>query len=234
VTGRGRLIAFEGGEGSGKSTQARLLAQRIGAVLTREPGATAVGAAIRRIVLDLDLGVAGDGAPPSDLAARELAPRAEALLMAADRAQHVAEVIEPALASGRWVVTDRYLYSTLAYQGGGRGLDPDELRALSRFAGAPEADAVVLLTVPLALRTQRLGGILDRIERAGDPFHQRVDATFASLAAADPDRWLVVDGTRPVEAVAAGVWAGLAARVPDLASPASALVAPGTNPDPPG
>jgi dTMP kinase len=219
VTGRGALVAFEGGEGSGKSTQARLLAERIGAVLTREPGATAVGAAIRRLVLD-------PGPPAAGGATAELAPRAEALLMAADRAQHVAEVIEPALSAGRWVVTDRYLYSTLAYQGGGRGLDPDDLRALARFAAAPEADAVVLLTVPLPLRTERLGGVLDRIEQAGEAFHQRVESTFGALAAADPERWLVVDGAHPVETVAAAVWAGLIARLPVLAgldrSPATA------------
>jgi dTMP kinase len=206
VSGPGRLIAFEGGEGSGKSTQARLLAERVGAVLTREPGATALGARIRRLVLD-DSGETG-----------EVAPRTEALLMAADRAQHVAEVVGPALATGLSVVTDRYVYSTLAYQGGGRGLDVGELAALSRFAGAPEADAVVLLSAPLALRAERLAGVLDRIERAGEAFHQRVEATFEALAAADPARWLVVDGSLGVEEVAAAVWAGLTARLPDLAT----------------
>jgi dTMP kinase len=212
VTGRGRLVAFEGGEGSGKSTQARLLAARIGAVLTREPGATAAGARIRQLVL-------GDAAG----AAVDLHPRTEALLMAADRAQHVAEVVEPALAGGRPVVTDRYLYSTLAYQGGGRGLDVGDLRGLSRFAGAPDADAVVLLQVPAALRAERLGGRLDRIEQAGDAFHHRVEEAFAALAAADPGRWLVLDGARPVEDVAAAVWEGLLARLPELSSLAAPM-----------
>ena len=127
------LIAFEGGEGTGKSTQARLLAKRIGegAVATREPGGTAVGVAIRSLLLEAEPGPAG------------LDPRAEALLMAADRAQHVAEVIAPALAAGRVVVTDRYIGSSLAYQGHGRGLGVDAVAALSAFAtGGIEADLV--------------------------------------------------------------------------------------------
>ncbi|MEY2463958.1 MAG: hypothetical protein QOH64_2096, partial [Acidimicrobiaceae bacterium] len=117
------FVAFEGGEGTGKSTQARLLAERLDAVLTHEPGATTIGMELRRLALG---GQAG-----------ELDPRAEALVMAADRAQHVAEVIAPALAAGRHVVTDRYYYSSLAYQGYGRGLPLDGVRALSVFAGAP-------------------------------------------------------------------------------------------------
>lgn len=193
------LIAFEGGEGSGKSTQARLLAERLGAVLTREPGATGVGGRIRALVLDP--------------ATTGLDHRAEALLMAADRAQHVAEVVGPALAAGRVVVTDRYLYSSLAYQGFGRGLDLDEVRALSRFAGAPEADLVVLLTVPPAQRVTRLGGSRDRIE-ADDSLLARVEAGFLQLAAADPSRWLVVDGVGAVQEVAARVWAAVAAKMP--------------------
>src|SRR5207248_7165373 len=114
---RGRLIAFEGGEASGKSTQAARLAADLDAVLTREPGGTDVGRRIRDIVLDPALGA--------------LTPRAEALLLAADRAQHVAELVEPVLARGDDVVTDRYIPSSLAYQGYGRGLDVDELRRLS-------------------------------------------------------------------------------------------------------
>jgi dTMP kinase len=194
------LIAFEGGEATGKSTQARLLAERLGegALLTREPGATAVGAAIRAVLLD---------------AFDAVDPRAEALLMAADRAQHVAEVVRPALAAGRIVVTDRYVGSSLAYQGHGRGLPLDEVAALSRFAtGGLDADLVVLLTVPASVRDARLrarGESADRMERAGGAFHDRVEAGFLALAAADPDRWVVVDGDAPVEDVAARVWAAV-------------------------
>lgn len=199
------LIAFEGGEGTGKSTQARLLAERLDAVLTREPGATSVGAAIRALLLDADPGAAG------------LDPRAEALLMAADRAQHVAEVVRPALAAGRVVVTDRYVGSSLAYQGHGRELGVEAVRALSTFAtGGLDADVVVLLTVPPAVRAERLtarGVAADRLEREGHGFHERVEAGFRSLAAADAGRWLVVDGDGTVEAVAERVWAAVAPRL---------------------
>lgn len=201
------LIAFEGGEATGKSTQARLLAERLGdrCVLTREPGATVLGAAIRSLVLDADPGPAG------------LDPRAEALLMAADRAQHVAEVVRPALAAGRVVVTDRYVGSSLAYQGHGRGLPVEEVAALSAFAtGGLDADLVVLLTVGAETRRQRLAAratSADRLERAGDGFHARVEAGFLALAAADPDRWVVVDGEGTVEEVADRVWAAVAPRL---------------------
>jgi dTMP kinase len=192
------LIAFEGGEGTGKSTQAALLAVRIGAVLTNEPGATEVGAAIRRLLLSTDT---------------DVDPRAEALLMAADRAQHVAAVVAPALAGGRHVVTDRYLYSSLAYQGFGRGLDLDAVRALSSFAGAPEADLVVLLTVPPQVRARRLAGELDRFE-SDEAYLGRVEEGFLALAKADPDRWLVLEGDGPVEDVAARVWDVVSTRLP--------------------
>jgi dTMP kinase len=192
------FVAFEGGEGTGKSTQARLLAERLDAVLTHEPGATTIGMELRRLALG---GQAG-----------ELDPRAEALVMAADRAQHVAEVIAPALAAGRHVVTDRYYYSSLAYQGYGRGLPLDGVRALSVFAGAPEADVVVLLTVPPVVRATRLGGDLDRIESAGDAFHSRVEEGFLALAAADPARWVVIDASGSVDEVADAVWSALEGR----------------------
>ena len=185
------LIAFEGGEATGKSTQARLLAEHLDAVLTREPGDTPLGAAIRALLLD------GMG---------DVDPRAEALLMAADRAQHVADVIRPALDAGRIVVTDRFVASSLAYQGHGRGLPVDEVGAASRFATAGlDADVVVLLTVPAETRLARLrarsGADLDRLERAGDDFHARVEAGYRALAAADPQRWIVVDGEGGVDDV---------------------------------
>ena len=194
------LIAFEGGEGTGKSTQAARLADRLGAVLTREPGGTALGSRIRGLVLD-----------PAN---RELADRAEALLMAADRAQHVAEVIRPALDANRIVVTDRFAGSSLAYQSYGRGLPLDEVEHLSRWAtDGVWPDLVVLLDVPEAVAEERLGAERDRMEEVGDGFHGRVVAGFRALAAADPDRWVVVDGTGSVDDVADRVWAVVAPHV---------------------
>ena len=188
---------MEGWEASGKSTQAELLAARLGAVLTREPGGTALGRQIRDMLL-------GDGPVPSD--------RAEALLFAADRAQHVAEVVEPALASGRHVVTDRSYGSTLAYQGYGRGQSLDELLDLVGWASRGVLpDLVVLLDVPVVDADDRLGDDRDRLEREPALFAQRVHAGFGELAAADPERWVVVDGSGDVAAVAELVWAAWSA-----------------------
>ncbi len=182
-----RFIVFEGGEGSGKSTQASLLAARLGAVLTHEPGGTEVGRSLRALVLD-----------PQRAA---MAPRAEALVMLADRAQHVAEVIRPALARGGDVVSDRFTGSTLAYQGFARGLDVAELATMSHWAaGGLEPDVVILLDVPAQVGVARLGRELDRMERAGAEFHLRVTEGYRKLAAADP-RWHVVDGSGSVEEV---------------------------------
>lgn len=193
----GRLIVFEGGEGSGKSTQAARLARRLGALLTREPGGTAVGGRIRAIVLDAGVGP-------------DLDPRAEALLMAADRAQHVAEVVGPALASGRDVVSDRFSGSTLAYQGYARGLPLEELAGLSRWAtGGLEPDVVILLDAAPALAVDRLTGAPDRMESAGTDFHRRVAEGYRALAAAEPERWRVVDAAGTVEEVEARVVAAV-------------------------
>jgi dTMP kinase len=205
----GRFVVFEGGEGSGKSTQAARLAHRLGAVLTREPGGTAVGAALRGLLLDARTTGLDD--------------RAEALLMAADRAQHVAEVVRPALAAGRHVVSDRYVGSTLAYQGFGRGLPVDDLRRLSGWAAAGLVpDVVVLLDVPRELGSTRAAGRPDpdpdRLEAAGDGFHDRVMRGYRALAAADPSHWVVVDGTAPADDVEAVVWKSVVARCPDLAN----------------
>jgi dTMP kinase len=204
----GRFIVFEGGEGSGKSTQAARLADRLGAVLTREPGGTAIGGALRALLLDARTTGLDD--------------RAEALLMAADRAQHVAEVIRPALTSGRHVVSDRYIGSTLAYQGYGRGLPVDDLRRLSAWAAAGlMADLVVVLDVPRELGSTRIAGRLDpvpdRLEAASGGFHDRVAQGYRALAAADPARWVVVDGTGPAGEVEAVVWKSVTARCPELA-----------------
>ncbi len=197
---RGRLIAFEGGEGAGKSTQARLAADALGAVLTREPGGTALGERIRNLVLD-----------PASVA---LDDRAEALLMAAARAQHVAEVIEPALRGGTDVVTDRFTPSSVAYQGHGRGLPPEEVRQLSLWATVGlEPDVVVLLEVAAPVAAARLRGERDRMEAAGKEFHRAVADGFRAMAAADPGRWVVIDGEGPVDEVARRVRAALADRL---------------------
>ena len=197
----GRLIAVEGGEGSGKTTQARMLADALGAVFTREPGGTPLGEQIR----DLLLGTEGDA--PCD--------RAEALLMAAARAQHVDRVVVPALARGDDVVTDRYIGSSLAYQGVGRGLGIAAVAAVSEFAvDGVEADLVVLLDVDTAEAVARLDGSLDRIEQAGDEFHARVAAAYRDLAAADPQHWVIVDGRGTVDEVAQCLQTAVAERLP--------------------
>lgn len=190
---RGRLIALEGIDGCGKSTQARLLAASLGAVLTHEPGATDLGRALRRILLD--------PTRPAPV------PRAEALLMAADRAQHADEVLLPALAEGRWVVTDRYSGSTFAYQGWGRGLAVDQLRSVVDWAaGGLEADLSVLVDVALDEARRRLAtSAPDRLERLDADFHERVRSGFVTQARSDPQHWVVVDGSPPIEQVAAAV-----------------------------
>ena len=190
--GRGRFIVFEGGEACGKSTQARLLAEALGAVLTHEPGATSVGASVRQIVLDP--------------ATRGLDDHAEALLIAADKAQHITEIVLPALEAGTDVVCDRYVASALAYQGYGRGLDIDPLHDVLRFATRGlEPDLTILLEVPAAEAERRLGSRLDRLEGLGDAFHERVRAGFTALAAADPEYWVVLDAMAPVDALAAEI-----------------------------
>jgi|TARA_B110001454_G_scaffold38057_1_gene37465 dTMP kinase len=196
----GHFIAVEGADGTGKSTQARLLAERLGALFTREPGGTPLGERIRALVLD------PSGDPPVD--------RAEALLMAAARAQHVAEVVEPALAAGRDVVSDRYVASSVAYQGYGRGLGAEAIMAVNRFATDDlQPDLVVLILVDAPVAVRRLGDHLDRIEQAGDAFQTAVVAAYSEMATADPDRWLVVDGNGTVEEVAARVAAAVEERL---------------------
>lgn len=186
---------FEGADATGKSTQASLLAERLGAVLTREPGGTPLGERIRGLLLDAASPPVGD--------------RAEVMLMLAARAQHVAEVIEPALAAGRDVVCDRFSGSTVAYQGYGRGLDPSELHRLSSWAAAGvEPDVILLLQLDGAVAEGRRQdrGEADRIEGEGKDFASRVAGGFAAQAAANPARWKVVDGTGSIEEVALRVW----------------------------
>jgi dTMP kinase len=179
-------IAFEGAEACGKSTQAALLADAIGAVLTRETGGTLIGSRIREILHDNTVD--------------NLAARAEALMTAADRAQHIAEVVRPALDAGRSVVSDRSVYSSLAYQGYGRELDVDEIRRLNRW-GTDDLwpDAVVFLEIPDDLAADRMARRdLDRFEAAGDAFHDRVLAGFRTMADDDPERWIRIDASDPV------------------------------------
>ena len=192
----GRLIVFEGADASGKSTQARLLARRIGATLTFQFGATAIGGAIRSILLD-----------PAHAA---LDDRAEALLVVADKAQHAAEIVLPALARGETVVSDRFTSSTLAYQGYGRGIDLEVLDQMMRFAThGLSPDLTVLLDVDIEVARARLGDEIDRIEGAGVEFHQRVREGYLKMAAADPERWLVIDASGTVDDVAARVGAAV-------------------------
>lgn len=176
---RGRFVVLEGGEGAGKSTQAARLAERLGAVLTREPGDTELGARLRTLLLDTT-------GPVDD--------RAEALLMMADRAQHVTELVEPALASGRDVVCDRFSGSTVAYQGYGRGQDVGIVAAVSAWAAnGLEPDLVLWLDVDREVAAARVGSRPDRIESAGEEFHRRVAEGFAQQCEDEPGIWVRVD-----------------------------------------
>ncbi len=209
----GLFLAFEGCDASGKSTQARLLAERVDALLTREPGDTPTGARIRSLLLDHS---------PDTVA---LDHRAEALLMVADRAQHVAEVIRPALSDGRIVITDRYTASSMAYQGYGRQLPVDEIRRVSAWATQDLwPDCTILLRVPLEIVLARLSaeGAPDRLESAGADFLARVIDGFDELAATEPTRWKVVDGVGTVDEVAARVAVAVGPLIPPPPKPSSA------------
>jgi dTMP kinase len=197
----GRFIVFEGGEACGKSTQSQLLARRIDALLTHEPGGTRIGMAVRELFLDR-----GNA---------ELDAKAEALLIAADKAQHVAQIIRPALERGDDVVCDRYVASSLVYQGFGRGIDMVELRSLLTFATSGlEPDLTVLLEAPLEIVESRLGAERDRIESESQAFHERVRAGYRELAAADPDHWVVIDGAGTVADVSKRVFDAVNERLP--------------------
>lgn len=201
VTGLGRYIALEGAEACGKSTHAQRLAADLDAVLTRETGGTRIGEAIRAILHDTEN--------------TELSDKAEVLLIAADRAQHMAEVVRPALASGRHVVSDRSAYSSLAYQGYGRGVPFDVVRSTSDWAlDGTWPELVLLIDVPVEVLAQRMSNRdLDRFEQADDAFHTRVRKGFAVMAAADPEHWLVIDGTGSKDDVAALIRATVRARL---------------------
>jgi len=194
-------IALEGLEGCGKSTHTTRLGEHLGAVVTREPGGTRIGAMLRAILADPDN--------------TDLSSRTEALLMAADRAQHMAEVIAPALARGQHVVSDRSVYSTLAYQGYGRQLDVAELLNISTWALADRLpDIVVFISVPTDILNERLAKRnLDRFEREGADFFARINDGFTQLRNADPERWIVIDGTQPKDDVEIAIRTAITARL---------------------
>lgn len=181
----GLFISFEGGDGAGKSTQVHLLAhwlrqQHREVVTTREPGGTELGRTLRTELLH----------------GQDIDARTEALLFAADRAHHVASLIRPALARGAVVLTDRYLDSSVAYQAAGRELAADDVERLSLWATNGLLPALtVLLDLPAEQLQERLGREGDRMERAGMEFHRRTRQAFLDRAAADPQRWLVLDAT---------------------------------------
>jgi len=196
-----QYIAFEGVEGCGKSTHVKRLATHLDALVTREPGGTPVGATLRGIM--------------ADPANTQLSPRAEALMMAADRAQHLRQLVVPTLESGRHVVSDRSVYSSLAYQGYGRQLDLVELRRLNDFAIASRwPDLVVYIRVELdVVRRRLLKRDTDRFEREDDQFFLRVIDGFDRLAEAEPQRWLVVDGSPPKDELEQIIRRGVAERL---------------------
>ena len=198
-----RFIVLEGGDGCGKSTQARLLAaalrsRGLGVIQTFEPGATPLGRAIRELVLH---------------GRNDVTPLAEAMLMAADRAQHVVEQVRPALERGEWVVCDRYVPSSLVYQGVVRGLGVDRVRDLNRAAleGAPP-DLVLVLDVPDELAAGRVNRARDRLEAEGDAFHRAVRNAYRAQAA--EQGWVLVDGDGTPEEVADRIWGAVAGLLP--------------------
>jgi dTMP kinase len=196
-TGAPRYFAFEGAEGCGKSTQAARLAATLDAVLTRETGGTDIGARLRAIL--------------HDNTNAHLDDRAEALLAAADRAQHLAEVVRPALDAGRIVVSDRSAYSSLAYQGHGRELDVADIAKLNDWATAGRwPDLVIFLDTPDDVIAERMSRrALDRFESEGGAFHQRVLDGYRTMAAADPDRWITVQAIGSIDRVAGQIRAAL-------------------------
>ncbi|MDR0946054.1 MAG: dTMP kinase [Bifidobacteriaceae bacterium] len=216
---RGLFIVFEGGDSAGKTTQVRLLANALRAhgvedvVTTREPGGTDSGERLRAALLH----------------GGEVCPAAEALAYAADRAQHVAEVIEPALTAGAIVISDRHLDSSIAYQVEGRGLRETDVRAVNQLAiGRLVPDLTVLLDIPAADAERRGRDLGDRLETAGLPFHERVNRRYRALAQAAPERYAVIDARLPIGRVHADV---LAAVLP-LVRRSEAQNLPGQEPAP--
>lgn len=204
---QGRFITFEGGEGAGKSTQVRRLAARLGAgrevVATREPGGSPGAEAIRALL------VQGE--------ADRWSPVTETLLMYAARRDHIERVIAPALERGAWVVCDRFADSTRAYQGAAGGTDPALIRTLeTAILGAVRPDLTLVLDLPVAEGLSRAGGRGDaegRFESKGAAFHERLRQAFLDIAAAEPERCVVIDATRTPDEVEALIWAAVADRL---------------------
>lgn len=204
----GRFITFEGGEGSGKTTQLQRLAERLARaghepLVTREPGGTPISEAIRDLLLDPE---------------RRLGPVAEAMLMVAARAELVTNVIRPALEGGRIVLCDRYGDSTLAYQGGGRGLDSELLASMNRLAtGGLTPDLTLLYDLDPEIgvaRRARAAGDTNRLDREPLDFHRRVRGRYLELARREPDRYVVLDAAGPPSELEETAWVAIAARVP--------------------
>lgn len=195
MTGRGRFITLEGGEGAGKSTllaglRAHLESRGVDLLLAREPGGTALGELVRGILLDP--------------AQRTMCAESELLLMFASRAQLVRETLEPALAAGRWVLCDRYVDASYVYQGGGRGQPAGRIAALEEWAcDGLKPDLTLLLDLPVAEGRARAAGRgeADRIEVEADGFFERVRAAYRARAAAEPQRFRVIDASQSPEAV---------------------------------
>lgn len=230
----GLFIAFEGVDGAGKTTHARTLygllcQQRISARLVREPGGTPLGEALRTLVSVPRQVTASVWrlwlAPPrpdSQLAYKDLwlrmDPMAEVFLFAASRYQLVAEVIRPSLAAGRVIVCDRYIHSTLAYQGYGRGLNLNDLRRINELAtGGLEPDLAILLDIKAAhaLSRKRRTTQISRFEEEGAAFQEKVRQGYLEMAQSDPDRWYIVDSSQPRSQVTKSVWERVRGLLPE-------------------
>jgi len=200
------FVVFEGGEGCGKSTQARvlrrrLLEQSIPVILTHEPGGTALGNKIRRVL--------------KRKGERPISPKAELFLFAASRAELVTEVIQPALQEGRIVICDRFSYSTLAYQGYGRGLNLPAIEMLNGLAAQDiKPNIVIFLDLLPEQGLARKPGLQDRFELEALSFHRRVREGYLKLSASDPDRWLVVDATLPEKKISEIIWGKVSQLIP--------------------
>ncbi|GAA2019084.1 hypothetical protein GCM10009740_03920 [Terrabacter terrae] len=198
-TAPGLFVCFEGGDGAGKTTQVRLLREVLQqqgreVVVTRQPGGTPLGEQIRALVLHGD----------------HVSPRAEALLFAADKAHHVDQLIRPALDEGKVVITDRYVDSSITYQGAGRALGRDEIMALQHWAvGGLLPDLTIVLDVTPEVGRERRGDAPDRLESEAEAFHAAVRRGYLELAAGDPERYLVLDAAQSVERVHAAVLDGV-------------------------